>query len=156
MKKILFFAVASMSLTSCATIFSGTSEKISFTSEPAGAKVFYKGLEKCTTPCVTQFNKSLSSVDVEYRHPNFPSKSVNLPREFNATTILNVLVGGIIGIGIDAATGSMMNYTDNSFFVDFNKDTMASQKISKDKIKVAAAENATPSSAPSTSSASFQ
>ena len=34
-----------LSLTSCATIFTGTTDKITFNSKPEGAKVYYKGYE---------------------------------------------------------------------------------------------------------------
>lgn len=62
---------------------------------------------------------------------------------------LNVLLGGIIGIGIDVATGSVMNYTDNSFFVDFNKDSVAAKKVKKDELNAPAA-SGTASAAPDT------
>ena len=133
MKKIALLA-SGLSLASCATIISGTNEKIAFTSEPSGAKVLYKGQEKCTTPCVATFNKSLSAVNVEYRHSDFPAKNVDLNRSFNGVTVLNVLLGGIIGIGIDVATGSVMNYTDNSYFVNFNDDSVAAKKVKKEEV----------------------
>ncbi len=139
MKKIALLAVCGLSFVSCATILTGTNDKIAFTSEPSGAKVFYKGQEKCTTPCVTTLNKSLSSVNVEYRLADYPAKNVMLERKFNGVTILNVLLGGIIGIGVDVATGSVMNYTDNSYFVDFNKDSVAAKKVKKDELNAPAA-----------------
>lgn len=137
MKKVALL-VCGVSLTSCATILSGTNEKISFTSEPSGAKVLYKGVEKCTTPCVSMLNKSLSAVNVEYKHTDFPSKNVSLNRSFNGVTVLNVLLGGIIGVGVDLATGSVMNYTDNSYFVDFNNDSVAAKKLKNDELNAAA------------------
>jgi len=155
MKKISLLVVCGLALSSCATILTGTNDKISFTSEPSGAKVLYKGQEKCTTPCVTTFNKSLSAVNVEYKLANYPTKTVDLNRKFNSVTILNVLLGGLIGIGIDLATGSTMNYTDNSYFVDFNKDSVASKKVKKDEINApVAASDASGTSAASTSAIS--
>ena len=43
--------ISTLSLTSCATILTGTSDKITFNSSPEGAKVLDAGIEKCTTPC---------------------------------------------------------------------------------------------------------
>ena len=48
-----------LSLTSCATIFTGTTDKITFNSKPEGAKVYYKGYEKCVTPCSFNVNRGL-------------------------------------------------------------------------------------------------
>ncbi|MBP3839731.1 MAG: hypothetical protein J6D35_02060 [Chryseobacterium sp.] len=150
MKKIALLAVCGLSFVSCATILTGTNTKIAFASEPSGAKVLYKGQEKCTTPCIATFNKSLSNVNVEYKLENYPTKNVNLNRNFNGTTILNVLLGGIIGIGIDVATGSVMNYTDNSYFVDFNKDSVAAKKVKKDEMNAPAATGTAASAASDT------
>lgn len=48
MKRFLSYGLMlafAISTTSCASIITGTSDKISFTSQPEGAKVFHKGIE---------------------------------------------------------------------------------------------------------------
>ncbi|MDQ0594566.1 hypothetical protein QFZ37_002935 [Chryseobacterium ginsenosidimutans] len=63
MKNKISIAVLSailLSTTSCATIITGTKDKITFNSTPEGAKVFHKGIEKCTTPCTAEISRSLS------------------------------------------------------------------------------------------------
>ncbi|MFP3832067.1 hypothetical protein [Chryseobacterium sp. SIMBA_028] len=53
---VLLLGIA-LSTTSCATMFTGTQDPITFTSNPAGATVFHKGIEKCVTPCTTKIPK---------------------------------------------------------------------------------------------------
>ena len=112
MKKQILKAVAvlsiTISLTSCATIFTGTSDAVTFNSKPEGAKVLEAGIEKCTTPCTYKVNRSLSQKTVEIRKEGYENKVVGLDTKFNSVSILNLF--GILGWGIDAATGSLKKY----------------------------------------------
>lgn len=100
--------IGALSLTSCATIFTGTSDPITFNSNPEGAKVFEAGIEKCTTPCTYKVSRSLSQKTVEVRKDGYENKVVGLDSKFNGVSILNLF--GILGWGIDAATGSLKKY----------------------------------------------
>ena len=109
MKKITVSLLASsIMLSSCATVFTGTKDKLSFTSEPAGAHVFYKDLEKCVTPCETEIQRLMSKQVVVMKKEGFKDQEVLLKSKFNPITLINIAVGGIIGMGIDMATGSFM------------------------------------------------
>lgn len=114
MKQILPYGLVltmALSTTSCATIFTGTSDKISFTSSPEGAKVLHKGIEKCTTPCEVKIPRSLSKQMVTFEKDGYASQEIKLKKTFNAVSLLNILLGGAIGVGIDAATGSLTKYS---------------------------------------------
>ena len=110
--KILKFSslllAGAFSLTSCATIFTGTSDVITFNSSPEGAKVYEAGVEKCTTPCTYKVSRSLSQKTVELRKEGYENKVVGLDSKFNSVSILNLF--GLLGWGIDAATGSLKKY----------------------------------------------
>lgn len=114
---VLSLSIA-LSTTSCATIITGTKDKISFNSTPEGAKVFHKGIEKCTTPCTTEIPRSLSKQTVTFEKEGFNSKEVKLIKNFNAVTLVNILIGGVIGVGIDAATGSLTKYSPKAYTVE--------------------------------------
>lgn len=112
---IVLLAGITLSTTSCATIFTGTKDSISFTSNPEGAKVFHKGIEKCVTPCTLETQRSLSKQTVTFEKEGFASKEVKLTKNFNAVTLLNILFGGAIGVGIDAASGSLTKYSPKAY-----------------------------------------
>ncbi|MGE8434331.1 PEGA domain-containing protein [Chryseobacterium joostei] len=104
-----------LSTTSCATMFTGTQDPITFTSNPEGATVFHKGIEKCVTPCTTKIPRSLSKQTVTFQKEGFNSEEVKLDKKFNPVTLLNILFGGAIGVGIDAATGSLTKYSSKKY-----------------------------------------
>lgn len=114
---LLSFAIF-LSFTSCASMFTGTKDKISFTSQPEGAKVFHKGVEKCVTPCTAEIKRSLAKQVVVFEKEGYANKEVKLTKTFNPVTLLNILVGGAIGIGIDAATGSLTKYSPKAYTVE--------------------------------------
>ncbi|WP_295211359.1 PEGA domain-containing protein [uncultured Chryseobacterium sp.] len=107
-----------LSVTSCATIITGTKDKITFNSTPEGAKVIHKGIEKCTTPCTAEIPRSLSKQMVTFEKEGFSNKEVKLTKTFNPVTLVNILLGGIIGIGIDTVTGSLTKYSPKEYKVE--------------------------------------
>lgn len=107
-----------MSMSSCATILTGTKDKITFNSTPEGAKVFHKGIEKCTTPCTAEIPRSLSKQMVTLEKEGFVSKEMKLTKKFNPVTLVNILLGGAIGVGIDCATGSLTKYSPQAYQVE--------------------------------------
>lgn len=121
MKNKLFAALLlgiTLSATSCATILTGTKDKITFNTTPEGAKVMHKGIEKCTTPCTAEIPRSLSKQMVTFEKEGFNSKEMKLTKSFNPVSLVNILLGGVIGVGIDAATGSLTKYSPKAYKVE--------------------------------------
>lgn len=48
----------------------------------------------------------------------FDPQKVKLDKSFNAVTLLNILFGGAIGVGIDAATGSLTRYSTKKYDIE--------------------------------------
>jgi len=55
-------------------------------------------------------HKAKNDLDVNCRRDGFKDAHATIPSHFNGATAGNILAGGIIGIGIDAATGANDNY----------------------------------------------
>lgn len=110
-----------LSTTSCATIITGTKDKITFNTTPEGAKVIHKGIEKCTTPCTAEIPRSLSKQMVTFEKEGFISKEVKLTKTFNPVALVNILLGGVIGLGIDTATGSLTKYSPKEYKVELDQ-----------------------------------
>ncbi|MDR2962851.1 MAG: PEGA domain-containing protein [Bacteroidales bacterium] len=122
MKKILKSAVllaVIVSFSSCATIFTGTKDKISFDSNPQGAKVIIDGYTVCTTPCSTRIGRSLDGQDVQIKLDGYVTQVITLDQKFNAVSILNL--GNLLGWGIDALSGSLKKYGRKSYIIDLEK-----------------------------------
>lgn len=104
---------------SCATIFTGTSDTIRFNSEPQGATIYIDGIEICKTPCSYKVQRSLNNKDFEVKLDGYEARIITLDRQFNPVAILNL--GGLIGWAVDAATGSMMKYGRKSYDITLEK-----------------------------------
>lgn len=55
---------------------------------------------------------------VSFEKEGFDKKEVKLVKNFNAVSLLNILFGGVIGVGIDAATGSLTKYSPKEYQVE--------------------------------------
>lgn len=121
MKKVTFafFAVATI-LTSCATIFTGTRDTISFNSTPSGATIYKDGIELCKTPCTVPLKRKLGESSVEFKLDGYETRLIILDKTFNPVSIINL--GSIFGWGIDALTGSIVKYDRKSYDIKLSKD----------------------------------
>lgn len=122
MKKKSLFATAMaivLLFSSCATIFTGTKDRIQFNSNPSGATVLIDGIEVCKTPCSATVKRSLSDKDAEFKLDGYETRIITLDRKFNAVSIINL--GGLLGWAIDAATGSLMKYDRKSYDIQLDK-----------------------------------
>lgn len=117
-KLFTLLAASSLLFTSCATVFTGTKDEISFKTTPEGAKVLVDGLEVCKTPCTTKIGRTLSNKNVEFKLDGYETKIIGLDTKFNAVSIINLF--GIIGWGVDAATGSLMKYDKKGYDIELD------------------------------------
>lgn len=126
MKKVTFILTiaATILLTSCATIFTGTKDTIRFDSEPQGAEVYIDGIKVCKTPCSVPVKRSLSEKLAEIKLDGYETRVIMLDQEFNAISIINL--GNIVFWAIDAATGALMKYDRKAYDIELDKDTRTS------------------------------
>lgn len=109
MKTTLLCVVAACLLfSSCATIFTGTKDRIYFNSTPSGATIYKDGVEQCITPCSVRLKRDINDTDLELKLDGYETRIFTLDKEFNIISILNL--GNLLGWGIDAISGSLMKY----------------------------------------------
>jgi phosphoketolase len=63
-----------------------------------------------TTPGNATVHKTKNDLDVNCTKVGFKEAHTTIPSHFNGATAGNILAGGVIGLGIDAATGANYNY----------------------------------------------
>ena len=125
MKRMFFtMTVASVLLTSCATIFTGTKDRISFKTNVPGATVYINGVEQCKTPCSTNVKRKLGDTEVEIKLDGYETRLITLDKEFNIVSVINL--GNLLGWGIDAISGAVMKYDRKAYDIDLKKDTKTS------------------------------
>ncbi len=124
MNKIPIFLIALFLMTGCATIFTGTKDRITFTSSPSGATIYKDGVEICTTPCNYRVKRSLNDTEVEFKLDGYESRLITLDKEFNLVSIINL--GNLFGWGIDALSGAVMKYDRKSYDIKLSPEKSAS------------------------------
>jgi hypothetical protein len=107
-------AVASLS--ACATVTRGTKQQFDITSEPTNANVALSLGQKCVTPCHIKLKRREPFVATVTKD-GYESQQVNVRSKVHgggaAAGVGNVLIGGLIGVGIDASTGAMNDLDPN-------------------------------------------
>jgi hypothetical protein len=105
---LLFLPV--LCFTSCATITRGVHDKLSVTSDPSGANVVLSTGEKGVTPAKFVKSRRGDPFTVTVSKPGYATQIVNVQSKFGGTggTAMagNLLLGGAIGMGVDAGTGA--------------------------------------------------
>lgn len=114
--KRYYLVVLAILVSSCATIFTGTSDNISFASNPSGAKIYMDGLKIGTTPATITIQRSFNERRVTLKLDGYDVLVFVLQREFNTVAILNL--AGILGWGIDAMTGAIYRYNPKGYELD--------------------------------------
>lgn len=117
MRVSLFAIIASsLSLAACATVTRGTTEQITFTSTPPAAMRTSTGLSCPTTPCTLEVNRK-SEFIATFSKEGYQSHDVSVQTRLAGAGAAgfagNVLIGGLVGMGVDAATGSTLEHFPN-------------------------------------------
>lgn len=101
-------------LSGCASIVKGSSEDIALNTAPAdGASCSLKnglGEWSATTPAKVTVKRSKTDIDVRCTKEGYKDGSTVVASGFQPWTLGNLLIGGIIGIGIDWGTGAINDY----------------------------------------------
>lgn len=110
----------SLAGTGCATVTRGTTEVLSVDSTPSGATVSMSNGERCQTPCAVELKRKYP-VTVEVCKAGYAPVVTNILSQISgagsAGMAGNVLVGGIIGAGVDASSGAMRDLRPNPLSV---------------------------------------
>jgi hypothetical protein len=101
----VLLVVVSVMFNSCATIFKGSTEDVNFSSDPTGAKVYVNGNLLGTTPFQLEL-KSKNSYTIEFKKDGYETKTVILNNSVGGVWIVLDILGGLLPVIIDAATGN--------------------------------------------------
>ena len=109
------FIIIVLAISGCASLTKGTSQSVVVnTPNVAGAICTLNsnsiGSRTVTTPAVTTLEKGKDAIQVRCRKECYDDGVGVIPSNFEGMTAGNILLGGIVGLGVDAATGAMNQY----------------------------------------------
>lgn len=100
-----FIAIMSLLFVSCATLFKGSTDDVSFSSDPSEAKVYVNGMLLGKTPVQLEL-KSENSYTIEFKKDGYENRTVVLNNSVGGGWVVLDVLGGLLPVIIDAATGN--------------------------------------------------
>jgi len=115
LRTILTLAVI---LTGCATVLTGTTQRVTIDSTPQGADVIIDGYMMGTTPTILRLDRDVNAIidggkDVRLELEGYYADRYYLDVDIEPTTILNVFFPP--GFALDAVSGAIMKY-DSEYY----------------------------------------
>lgn len=115
-KILTVLAVCVISMSGCATVTRGTKDVLEINTTPAAAQATTSNGFACATPCALKMPRR-SEFDVDISKAGYKPVRVHVTSKVSgqggAGMAGNVLVGGIIGAGVDMGTGAMLDLVPN-------------------------------------------
>lgn len=107
--KFLVICVLLAALESCATVITGTKQRVNIVTVQPGASVYMDGIFKDSTPCIVKIPRTWEAPpQLIIKKDSFQSQEITLQKHFNEIIILNFV--NVFGWTIDAASGSFWRY----------------------------------------------
>jgi hypothetical protein len=99
----------------CATVTKGSNQAITLHTDPDGAMCDVTRESKpvtslAATPGQVQVNRETASIDISCRKSGYQPSDLRVQSTVEAWTFGNILLGGIVGFAVDAASGAMRQY----------------------------------------------
>lgn len=117
MRKILALSIMVL-CSGCSTLFTDSSQQVTFVSKPEGAHIEV-GPYECTTPCTILIpRKSNFAVKATYQGKK---KVVPFEKTMAGSTVLNILFWP--GFIVDGMTGNTQKFANTHFVFDFTGET---------------------------------
>jgi hypothetical protein len=116
MFRSVIVAAFAVMLVACATITRGTTQVVAIDTPGApGATCTLQtqnGPQVVVTPNAVTLNKGSNPIPIQCTKDCYVLGSSIIPVNAEAMSAGNVILGGVIGLGVDAATGAMNKYPD--------------------------------------------
>lgn len=121
MKGLFISFAAAIALGGCATITRGTTDQIQIHSSPDGARATTSLGQSCQTPCTLTVSRK-DEFTVHFDKDGFSPQDVDVKTQVAGTGAAgfagNIVFGGLIGMGADAATGATLEHVPNPVNAD--------------------------------------
>ena len=114
MKKLILGSIL-LALCGCASITRGTTQNVVVNTPNVNGAICTLssssiGSRSVTTPAVTNLEKGRDAIQVRCSKECYDDGVGIIPSNFEGMTAGNIILGGVIGLGVDAATGAMNQY----------------------------------------------
>lgn len=111
--QLLFVLALAAIMSSCATVLTGTTQRVTIDSTPPGAKIIVDGYLMGTTPARVRLDRDFNAIiddgkDISLELEGYYPDGYFLGADLEPTTILNVFCP--FGFALDIVSGAIMRY----------------------------------------------
>lgn len=114
--RLLIAVAAGLLLGSCASVTRGTTDQVQIHSNPPEAQARTSMGHVCITPCTLQFGRK-DEFTVLFSKPGFHSVEIPVKAQLAGSGAAgfagNVILGGVVGMVVDASTGATLEHVPN-------------------------------------------
>lgn len=131
----LMCAAMAVALTGCATATRGTNETVTVYASPEGAQIATSiGLTCNTSPCSLQVSRKQEFAVIVSKE-GYKTQTVHVGTKVAPGGVAgmagNVLIGGVIGVGVDSVSGATLDHSPNPVLVELVPDNPKNPKTPK-------------------------
>jgi len=102
----------------CASVFEGTTQAITFNSEPSGAQIVINGMPMGVTPATITLKRfEYDDAPVLFKKDGYHDQYARLHTEVTGWFWGNIISGGLLGSSTDLISGAMWEYSPDKYFV---------------------------------------
>jgi len=118
----LSLAVTVILSTGCASVVSGTDQKLTFNSEPEEATVTVSGRVLGKTPLTVPVDRG-SNQSITFEKEGYKTYTAQLSTTTNPWFFGNIVLGGLVGSTTDGVSGAIHEFSPDQYFVTLKPDT---------------------------------
>jgi hypothetical protein len=110
---LCLLAIFSLTFNQCALIFSGTKGDVKLDATPMACEVWVDGALMGNTPCKVELKKSQEHT-IEFRKVGYATRSYKIQNSVGAGWVVLDILGGLVPVIIDAATGAWYSFDQDN------------------------------------------
>jgi len=118
----LLLAVTVILSTGCASVVSGTDQKLTFNSEPEESTVAVSGRVLGKTPLTVPVDRG-SNQSITFEKEGYKTYTAQLSTTTNPWFFGNIVLGGLVGSTTDGVSGAIHEFSPDQYFVTLKPDT---------------------------------
>jgi hypothetical protein len=126
----LVLAAIALLSSGCASIVSGTDQKLTFNSEPEEATVTVSGRVLGKTPLTVPVDRG-SNQSITFEKEGYKTYTAQLSTTTNPWFFGNIVLGGLLGSTTDGVSGAIHEFSPDQYFVTLKPDTPSGISTSK-------------------------
>ncbi|EMP56291.1 hypothetical protein MSNKSG1_10468 [Marinobacter santoriniensis NKSG1] len=126
----LVLAAVALLSSGCASIVSGTDQKLTFNSEPEEATVTVSGRVLGKTPLTVPVDRG-SNQFITFEKEGYKTYTAQLSTTTNPWFFGNIVLGGLLGSTTDGVSGAIHEFSPDQYFVTLKPDTPSGISTSK-------------------------